>query len=166
MSLYEILCEITKKPQKIKCGGFSDLLTFDLKEKTIRSKRLLIVEKGKLVCNTIELEDGTCYDLTQVPFFIEKNDDQLAYVQKLYDDFLNSRPSAHADYANTNFRCKKSDELTFEQLLTGKVRNEARCCLEAYILLGAISGIFEWNNPNHWFWKGERGLVLYREWLI
>lgn len=164
MSLYEIICEIAQKKKKIEGGGFSDLLTFDLKNKTIRSKKMFLLNKEGIVTQ-IQLEDGTCYSLKQIPFFDGEIADPYKEVQRLYDDFIFSRPSARTEYSNMNFRCKKSDELTFEQIMQGKDRNEARCALEAFILLGALSGIFEWKHENHWYWKGKNGLVLYKDWV-
>lgn len=169
MSLYGILCKISQNPQKIKGGGFSDLLTFDLKNKDIRSKHFFIMKNGKVTCKSIQMEDGTTYDLADIELLSQKeieNDDQFLHIQDLYNDYLYSRPSSHANFANSNFRCKKSDELTFDQLLNGKARNEARYRLEAYILLGSVSKIFLWPNPEYWFWKGTQGLVLYRDWIL
>ncbi len=157
MTVYDVLCSVSKEHKKIKGGGYTDVLIFDLKEKSIRSKGLYIVKNGRLVVNQIDVE-GEVYILDGLPLGTENT--SLEMLQPLYDSYLYSRPGSY--YVHSPFLAKTSDELTYEQLLKGIPRNHARCCLEAAIVLGN----FNWPNVEHYYWKGKNGFVLFREWIL
>lgn len=166
MSVYNTLCELAEKHTKVKGGGYSDTFSYDLKEKSIRSKGKYIVKNGHFIIEQIVLETDEVIDLTGelLADHEMQMENQWEVLQQLYDSYLYSRPCVCS--GKSNFKAKTSDELTFEQLINGESRNVAKCRLEAFIILGAICRIFEWSNPQHWFWKGKNGLIIYRDWLL
>lgn len=160
MSVYRIISDLSKRYAKIANGGFTDNITIDLDKRIIRSGRLNLLEQEKIV-----LDDRTTYEIKGHPFLSEtEKQNPWETLQELYDQYITSSPwgSSKKSY----FIPKRSDELTNEELSRGIPRNEARIKLEAYILLGSLEGVFEWTNPEHWFWKGENGLVVYRKWIM
>ena len=157
MSLYKTLCRLSETPRKIIGGGMTDNLLFDLKTKEIKSKGMCILGKEELLLSTEEK-----ISLPTELLSAEEKQNPWQKLQELYDQFYVSVPWGHSK--RSFFLPKKSDELTEKELSRGVSRNEARTKLEAYILLGALEGIFTWPDESHWFWKGNNGLVVYREW--
>ena len=163
MSLYEVIKEITEKQQKIIGGGCSQNLCFDLKEKSIRSKRKYILKNGKLESPFIEVEGGKKYDLSGIELISQEEvGDPFETLQKLYDEFIFSFPDKNVQ--KSAFRPKSSDELTDEQLSKGINRSFARCRLEAFVVLSALCGHLK-IDLSHWFYRGENGLIIYKDWV-
>ena len=158
MSLYETLCKLSENPRKIIGGGMTDNLLFNLETKEIKSRGLCVLVKEELLLDTDEK-----IFLPKELLSEEEKQNPWQKLQKLYNQFYVSVPWGHSK--RSYFLPKKSDELTEKELSRGVFRNEARTKLEAYILLGALEGIFKWPNESHWFWKGNNGLVVYKEWM-
>ena len=158
MSLYETLCKLSEHPQKIIDGGMTDNLFFDLENKEIKSRGMSILRTGK-----ITLESGETMILPRELLSEEEKRDPWMKLQNLYDQFHSSLPWGNC--RKSYFLPKRSDELTAKELSDGIPRSEARIKLEAYILLGSLSGIFDWPCDSHWFWKGKNGLIVYRNWM-
>ena len=121
-----------------------ELLSFDFENKTIK--------KGKEILFEPHME-------TQ----LECNEDPWETLQKLYDNFVNSVP--HKEKTKWHFKGKRVDELSYEQFMNNEDRIKAGYRLEAFIIMASVSGLLIWNNPKHWFWKGKRGLIIYRDWI-
>ena len=152
-SLYETICDIAENA----------VFVFDLKEKTMKNGRTTVIDNTKIL-DTLKLENGEEIILPHTPILSEREmKEPFDRVQELYDQYRVSFPSNTK--VKSNFIALRSDEMTFEELRKGIPRNLARTKLEAYILLGSIHGIFKWKDETHWFYHGERGLILYREWL-
>lgn len=135
----------------------TDNLLFDLKTKEIKSKGMCILGKEELLLDTEEK-----ISLPTELLSAEEKQNPWQKLQELYDQFYVSVPWGRSK--RSYFLPKKSDELTEKELSRGVSRNEARTKLEAYILLGALEGIFKWPDESHWFWKGNNSLVVCREW--
>lgn len=158
MSVYKTLVELADEHTKIVGGGYTDFLIFDFEKKDIRSKKKYVVKNGKLIVDKIFLEDGREISFAEVELISEEEKNQN--IQTLYDNYIYSCPTGME--AKSHFRPKTSDELTFEQLLNGAKRSVERCKLEAFIVLGN----YQWINENHWFFKGDNGMILHRDWFI
>lgn len=157
MSVYAILCHLADEHTKLIGGGYTDFLTFDFEKGNIKSKKKYIVKNGELAIDEISLEDGRKISLKEKELITEEEKNQD--IQTLYDNYICSRPS-WID-AKSHFTPKTSDELSFEQLLNGEKRSVERCRLEAFVILGN----YQWPNEEHWFFKGNNGMVLYRNWF-
>lgn len=169
MSVYAILCDLAEKHSKIVGGGSTDLLQFDLENKSVFCGRKAIIDKGKLCQDFIELTNGEVV-LFQGESFIDEKDYIEPYnqIEILYGEYRKSVPSKNSDTRKSNFIGLSADELTFEELRDGESRILAGYKLEGYILFGAIERKFPWKNEKHWFWKSENvpGLILYKKWLL
>lgn len=167
MTLYEIICDMAKHHCRIRDMGSTDQLKFDLENKSIRCGNGYIVQNGRYCVDWLDLSDGTFYLLND-SFFNMNIKDPYVFVEELFKEYIVSRPSSIGAKNKGNFRAKTSDELSFDQLINGQDRLELQYRLEAFILLGALKGIFKWENNKHWFWKSKNvpGLILYKNWLI
>lgn len=159
MTIYEEIIELANHNCKIKEGGHTRLLEFDFCKKRIKTGKLVIMGNGVIKAKNIELEDRTVMNFADKLLIDVASFDGI---YKLYEDFLNSSPVG--DSKKGNFRAKSSDELTHAQMIHGQDRVKARYALEAYILLGIVSGQLTWKYGNHWFHE-HNGLVLYRSWF-
>lgn len=152
MTLYEILSDIASY------DGF--FIYVNLDKRSIKYKKQYIVKDGVLVVEKIKTDDKT--------YIIDKGQIAVVYdpekeIQLLYDNYIYSKPGV--GNKKSYFIPKKSDELTFEELINGMDREEARCKLETYLVCLAMQGMWEWKQESHWFWKGKRGLIIYRKWV-
>ncbi len=155
MSLWEILCKIAE------VDGFN--LKFDLVQKNIKYKKKFIIEKGKIAIDFIEDCDGRKYEI-QKGNIIQVTNNPYDEIQKLYDSYIFSRPNRCN--RKSVFRAKKSDELSYEQLTNGEDRELARCKLEGFIILNVVIEKLIWKETTHWFWKGNNGLIIFKEWVL
>lgn len=154
MSLWEIICKIAE------VDGFN--LKFDLVHKNIMYKKKYIVQQGKIVLDSIKDCNENKYEIKK-DRIINENSNLYAVVQKLYDAYTVSRPSKNN--RKSVFRAKKSDELSYEQLINGEERELTRCRLEGFIVLNAIAQKWTWEYSDYWFWKGNNGLIIFKEWI-
>lgn len=152
-SLYRTICDIAEEV----------CFVFDFKEKTMKSGHITVINNTKIL-DTFKLENGEEVKLPHTHILSEREMEKpFDKVQELYDQYRVSFPSNTK--VRSNFMALRSDGMTFEELRKGIPRNLARTKLEAYILLGSIQEIFKWPDETHWFYRGKRGLILYREWL-
>lgn len=152
MTLYEILSDIASY------NGF--FIHVDLDKKSIKYKKQYIVKDGALVADEI-ITECKVYAINKDQIVTTCNPE--VEVQALYDKYVCSKPST--SNKKSYFIPKKSDELTFEELINGMDREEARCKLETFIVCCALTGTWQWKQESHWFWKGKRGLIIYRKWV-
>lgn len=76
-------------------------------------------------------------------------------IDDLYEQYKYSLPNEREDCRHY-FKALSANELTDAQLVLGMKRYEARVRLEAYILLASLTGMLEWKEPNHFYWRSER----------
>lgn len=181
MTFYQILLELSTKQTKIIKGKQSDFLSFDLKHKTIRSGKLLLVDKGQIVVNKLSLCDGTKYDLDNIDLISDDLSDLQSFNQELYQKIVSSGvgslnilrsmfllyntsvPSESDRFRNCYFATKDIDSITDYELVTGLRRSTAQYMLEGYILLSSCKGL-EWSENERWFKKIAPNFVLLKEW--
>ena len=170
MTVYEILIEMSRQHRRIKKKdghkmGHTDTFRFDLESKTVSNGFMNIFKNGELVADQIELCDGTVYDFRSSEL-ISSDTDFYHTVEKLYNEFQYSVPTKHDNICRTNFLAKHVDELSMSQIMNNEKRPVARCKLEAYVLLMAVSQQIPWNEQRHFFWKSKnvQNLILYRDW--
>lgn len=154
MNLWEIICKIAE------VDGFN--LKFNLANKDIKYKKKFIVQQGKIMLDSVKDCNENEYRI-QKDKIIDETGDVYSIVQELYNAYIVSRPNKNN--RKSVFRAKKADELSYEQLVSGKDREEARCELEGFIVLNAMAQKWSWAHSDHWFWKGNNGLVIYKEWI-
>ena len=176
MSIYKTLIELSKSHTRLKGGGWADLMTFNLKDKTIKNGKTVILERGERKCEMVELINGDKYELLDelisetdlLEYGIENcKENPYEVIQFLFDRFKTSVPSEHSGYGRFNFYCKSADELTMKEMVNGTSRLEAYYMLEAYVMLASLSGWIDWKEPNHYFWQSptDKKLILYRNWI-
>lgn len=176
MTIYKTLIELSKSHTRLKSGGWADLFTFNLREKTIKNGKTIILERGEKKCETVELLSGDKYELSSKlisetdlkEYGIENcKDNPYEVIQFLFDRFKVSVPSEHSEYGKFNFYCKSVDELTMKEMVNGTPRLEAYYLLEGYIMLASLSAWIDWEEPNHWFWQcpTDKKLIIYRNWI-
>lgn len=169
MTFYEMILELSKYHLRMNLsGGFSDLIRFDLTEKSIYNGKTVLMENGAVVIDRIELSNGVVFeDIKNMPLITDNKEDYFSVIEKLHEEFLFSAPCSTFNYSNSNFKPKKSDDMTTDQLLNGKPRIQAQYSLEGYILLhsvlGNLSGVC---NSKWFFYQLENSkLVLFKSWL-
>lgn len=166
-TLYEVLLEMAKKPSHIVGFGDSDLLSFDLDKKDIKSKGKYIMMDGKLKVDELELTDGRHYDLKNIKLIDEKDKPiPLESIEELWHRYYISVPSQRSQRSRCNFKAKHETEMSFFEMF-GASRTYAQYELEAFILLNSLVNTFEWKNKNHFFWKSERypQLIIFKTWV-
>ena len=175
-SIYKMLIELSKSHTKLKSGGWADLMTFNLKEKTIKNGKTIILERGEIKCEEIELVNGYKYQLSSelinetdlIEYGIENcKENPYDVIQTLFGLFKSSVPSEHSEYGKFNFYCKSADELTMREMVNGLPRLETYYLLEGYIMLASLSDWINWEIPIHYFWQcpEDKKLIIYRDWI-
>lgn len=176
MSIYKALIELSKSHTRLKKGGWADLMTFNLKDKTIKNGKTIILERGERKCSEIELINGNKYQLSNelinetdlMEYGIENcKENPYEVIQILFNQFKSSVPSEHSEYGKFNFYCKPVDELTMKEMINGIPRLEAYYLLEGYVMLASLSDWIEWKEPKHYFWQcpTDKKLIIYRNWI-
>lgn len=168
MTVYEILLNLVQKHERIKGGCYSDMLRFDFVKKNIFKGKYFLMKNGALTQKEICLLDGTVYNLRNLPLLpLELTVQPFNILGDLYLQYKYSVGSGRSMRNKGNFRACTSDELAFEQLCNGEERIKAQYALEAYVLLGSVSGVLQWPDLKHWFWKSkiDPWLILYRDWF-
>jgi hypothetical protein len=166
-TLYDIILEMAKKPSHIIGFGDSDLLSFDLEKKDIKSKKKYIMMNGKLKTDELELTDGRHYNLKNIELIDRKEKPiHLNEVEELWHRYYISVPSRRSQRSRCNFKAKHETELSFIEML-GASRTYAQYELEAFILLNSIVNQFEWKIKNYFFWKSEKypQLIVFKDWI-
>ena len=165
-TVYDIFVEMMQSHKSISGKlGHTDTLMFNLQNKTIHNGVISFVDNGVLVCDRIELTDGTTYEFTGKEL-VRSDEDFYETVEKLYHNFKYSVPTKRDNKCRGNFTAKHPDDLSFDQLMNGEKRPIARCKLEAYVILMAMTGQINWKNNKHFFWQSnnDKELILFREW--
>lgn len=126
------------------------MLQIDLEHKNIRRGKTILMEHG------IPKND---FQLPQEPVSWETLDN-------LYQEYKHSVPSSQKK-GRSPFYALPEDELSFNDLVTGKPRGEALEQLQLAILAGVLNGSLQWPDPKKWFIQSEIDpqFVLLRSWF-
>ena len=166
MSLHEVLMEMCKEHIKIKKGGYADLLYFNLKTKTIKNGKTVLVDSGKIIPQTIKLTDGR--ELVLEDDWGVTNEDFYQGLERRFEKYYMSTPSKLDKFVRANFMAKNMEKMSFEELMNSATssRNIARYELEWFVMASAIKGIIPWVD-GYYFWQSTRlpKLIIYKEWL-
>ena len=166
MNLYEVLMEMGKSHVKIKKSGFADLLFFNLKTKTIKNGKTILVENGVIIPQTIRLSDGRVLELEDDWGLVKT--DFYTGLEERYKNYYLSVPSKVDRFVRANFIAKNYDKMSFEEIMnpSSNNRNLARYELEWFVMVNAIAENIPWNKE-HWYWQSSVNprLILYKEYL-
>lgn len=124
----------------------------DLVEKNLRLGKELVVNEGKF-------EGELIGDLSVNPWEM---------LERLYDNFYHSRPSAWADKNGKYFKAKPGEDMDFVELAQGEPRHIAKAKLEGYVLCAVLAGLLRWNPLyGNWFWRSPQheDLRLLKVWF-
>lgn len=165
MNLHEVLMEMAQKHIKIKGSGYADLLTFNLKTKTIKNGITVLVKNGEIIPQAIELNDGRTlilendWGLTETDF--------IKGVEERYEKYYLSTPTKLDQFTKPNFIAKNYEKMTYEEMMCqSNNRNLARYELEWFVMASAINKTIPWNKE-HWYWQSsvKPRLIIYKEYL-
>lgn len=166
MNLHDLLMEMCKEHVKIKKGGYADLLFFNLKTKTIKNGKTVLMENGKIIPQTIKLTDGR--ELVLEDDIGEITEDFYTGVEARYEKYYLSMPSKHDKFVRTNFMAKNLEKMSYAELTAAgsNDRCAARYELEWFVLANVIKETIPWKDGNY-FWQSKRlpKLIIYKEWL-
>lgn len=163
MTLYEFLSNAIDMESTILNFGSIEKAILDMGNKDIRRKENYLVRDGVLQVENISTCSGQEFQIKEDNIFPDVKD-WKKMVEELYRTYKFSKPSSIKD---SSFKALSADEMTDKQLDVGENRLKALQKLKLAIILGNVSGVMKWNNPNHWFWisKNEPDLILYRKWF-
>lgn len=165
MNLHDVLMEMSKEHVKIKMDGYADLLYFNLKTKTIKNGKTILVENGKIIPQEIKLTDGRVLQLDDDLGLTKE--DFYSGVESRFKKYYYSMPSKHERFVRPNFMAKNLEKMSYEELTNASVndRDAARYELEWFVMANAIAGNIPWKEGN-WFWKSDNlpKLIIYKEW--
>jgi hypothetical protein len=150
MTLYKVLVQLAQNSY--------NKIHIDLKNKTLKIGKQLIIEEGKPIQNKVIVGDDV-YEWEDL--ILEEFD-----IDELYQQYKYSMPSER-DGGNHYFKALAPSLLTDEQLVYGMPRLEARVRLEAYVMLSSLVGLIKWENDNHWFWQSnkDKDFIILKQWL-
>ena len=151
MTLYDILIELA--------ADSYDKIHVDLVKKNLKVGKKLIIENGNVTQHKIKVGDDE-YEWEHILTL-----EQCRNLDELYDDYKHSVPSER-DNGKHYFKALSANELSDAQLVYNMPRLEARVRLEAYILLGWMSGYVHWGRPEQFYWQGkDKDFVILRKYL-
>ena len=166
MNLHEVLMEMGKSHVKIKKSGFADLLFFNLKTKTIKNGKTVLVKDGVIIPQKVRLNDGRILELED-DWGLDKTDFYQG-LEKRYEKYYLSVPSKVNRFVRANFIAKNYDKMTFKEIMnpSSNNRNLARYELEWFVMANAVKGNIPWNEE-HWYWQSKEfpRLIIYKEYL-
>lgn len=165
MTLYDVIIKLGQSHCRfaMKCGGYADLLRFNLKDKSIYNGDLYIMKNGKVVIDEIKLADGQEFTgLKQLRLI-----DRERCLENLYAGYYNSTPSKHCQFSKSNFIARDSAEMNVFELADGMDRIEAQYKLECYVMFASMMGwLDDLIEEGKFFWNSENypKFVLFKEW--
>ena len=166
MNLYNVLMEMSDDHVRIKKGGYSDLLYFDLKNKTIKNGKIILVENGIIKPQTIKLTNGKEFMLEDD--WGEIKDEFYNGIEKRFEKYYLSMPSKAERFVRSNFMAKPTNKMSYQDLQNSTSnRAKARYELEWFVMASAVNGNIKWKNDRHWFWKSSKypKLIIYKEFI-
>ena len=166
MNLHDVLIEMGSKHTKIKKSGFADLLFFNLRTKTIKNEKTILVENGLIIPQTIHLCDGRILELDDDWGLTET--DFYKGLEERYKIYYLSRPSKIDRFTRPNFIAKNHEKMTYEEImnLSSNNRNLARYELEWFVMASAVNKTIPWVD-GYWYWQSAAlpTLCIYKEYL-
>lgn len=165
MNLHEVLIEMTEQHQRIKGGGYSDLLFFNHKTKTISNGKTVLVKDGKIVPQIIKLTDK---ELTLEDDWGYEHEDFYSGMERRFDEYYKSVPTKCERFVKTIFMAKALNKYSSytEMMNMSNNRAKARYELEWFFMASSINGDIKWLNDKHWFWKSPNTkLIIYKEFI-
>ena len=147
MTLYDIIIEVAKK------GAF---ININLDKKDLKIGKTTIIQNKEILNNDFAY-DGKSYVFKDL--ISEKKD-----LDDLYFIYKHSMPTKQENCKHY-FKALTLEELIKNKTLLPENRYIARIALEAYVLLGSITGLIKMPE-NQWFLKGkDKDFVLLRKHL-
>jgi len=165
VNLHNVLMEMANKHQRIKGGGYSDLLFFNHKTKTIFNGKTVIVKEGKIIPQTIHL---TNCDLTLDDDWGFNEEEFYRGMERRFKDYYNSIPTKADRFVKTIFPSKPLNKYVSyeEMMIANSNRNRTRYELEWFFMASSVLGNIKWLNDEHWFWKSPNTkLIIYKEFI-
>lgn len=165
MNLHDVLMEMSKRHQRIKGSGYSDLLFFNHKTKTISNGKTILVKDGKIIPQTIKLTD---IDLTLDDDWGYKNEDFYTGMESRFNNYYESVPTKTDKFIRTIFPSKPLNKyLSYYEMMNSNCnKNKARYELEWFFMASSINKNIEWKNDKYWFWKSPNTkLIIYKEFI-
>lgn len=162
MTLFDLVWDLAQYHVKIDGAGYVDGLTFDFKEKSIRSKGKYIYKDGSVVPQILKIgEDKIELDAGMKP--IDECENAYEMFLWLHHIYKYSRPNSYSLCTKHNFLAVQEDKLSNYYMMYGEDREWARCILEAFVLLTD----FPWEDEKKWYWLSpDKDAILYREWAV
>lgn len=163
MNLHEVLLEMSEQHQRIKGGGYADLLYFNHKTKTISNGKTVLVKDGKIIPQTIKLTDR---ELILEDDWGMINEEFYAGMERRFDEYYKSLPTKCEKFVRTIFPAKALNKyLSYAEMMnTSNNRANARYELEWFYMASSVNRMVVWNNPKHYFWKSSNNkLIIYKE---
>ena len=163
MTLYDYLIQTVQRTARSK-GAEYRRIDIDLHSQSIWCDREPILCHGILV--TCQVSDSEGHVI--VDDLIHYEGEPYAEIQRLYAQYKRSVPRKRDKGRNRGcFKALPADDLSMVELENNMSRDEARIRLEAFICLGAASGLIHWRVPRHFFWQGQDpNCIIYRSWII
>ena len=165
MTVYEFLIHAARSYSGVVNGGKTEEIRIDLTHKSIWSDKLCIMRNGKLLMQSVRLENGEVCELEGI---IDFEGDAYGEIERLYAQFKRSVPNRHVKLNKGYFKALSSDSLTMQELMDNIPRPEARMALEGFILLASVKGLIPWHNPKYFFWQSatDPDCIVYRDWVM
>lgn len=161
MNLHDVLKEMSKEHRIVRGKKvYCDLLNFNMVDRTIRNGKLVLVEKGEIKPQHIELSDGREFDLDDDWGL---NDEEFySGVERRYGEFYTSCATETDRFIKHNFIAKATDQLTYQEFMNGGNRNEKRYELDWFVMAHAVRGDVKWNGG--WYWHSNQypSLIVYK----
>ena len=165
MNLHDVLMRMSTKHQKIRGSGYSDLLFFNHKTKTILNGNTVLVKEGKIIPQIIHLTD---YDLELEDDWGILDEEFYSGMERRFEDYYNTVPTKNDRFVRSIFPTKPINKYSsYEELVKAKVnKNKLRYELEWFFMANSVNGNIKWLNDKHWFWKSPNSkLVIYKEFI-
>lgn len=147
MTIYESLIDRVK-------NGEDFYVNF--KKGTVKVGSVSVIEKNKpFDTDTLLLSEDMTTNITDT-------------LEKLYEDYKYSVPSAASEYKSSYFSAIPDSELDEFHFLTGLPRLVAQARLEIYIACLKAAGLFKLDFGTGWFWQSpnDKDLVILRKWVM
>lgn len=142
--------------------GYTDLIHFDLKRKRISNGKVILMDNGKIVPQTLKLGDLEFTLTEDMQLLRETESNPYPRLESLYKSYKYSVPEPYDSYARCNFRALNINDLTPKEVRDGEKRQLARIKLETFVMFTK----FPWKNEKHHYWQSENDadLILFKEW--
>lgn len=159
MNLHDALIKMSETHSRMNGKGFSDLLTFHLKERTIKNGNIYLMRDGEIIEQDIKINGQVIHIDNDLRII---NEEFYSGLEKRFADYYTSVPDKGVKFEKNNFVCKIFEELTTNEMRFGKHRATARYELEWWVIANAIKGV-DWPEGK-WFWKSKNypKLILFK----